>query len=65
MVIFGIASIGNLALNILLIPRFGAVGSAVIAVGTEYGISVMYAILYGRSVPRAYVKQSEDLVDIA
>ncbi len=48
--IFGVACVLNLALNILIIPRFGAGGTAVVAVVTEYFVTGMYAILYFRNV---------------
>lgn len=41
-----LACAANLVLNILAIPRFGAAGAAGVAVATEYGVALVYTVLY-------------------
>ena len=50
MFIFALTAVGNILLNFMLIPRFGAVGSASVAVLTVYAMTAMYSVLYVKSM---------------
>lgn len=47
---FGTSCFVNIALNVALIPHYGATGAAIAAVVTEYATSIMYGLLYSRNV---------------
>jgi O-antigen/teichoic acid export membrane protein len=47
-VTYGVSFLGNLTLNLLFIPQFGAVAAAVICIVTEYCITIVYIFLYLR-----------------
>ena len=44
--VLSIACLLNIGVNVLLIPRFGATGAAVVSLGTEWGITLAYAAVY-------------------
>jgi O-antigen/teichoic acid export membrane protein len=48
--IFVLTCLGNISLNLIFIPRFGTAASASIAVLTVYAVTLMYGVLYMRSV---------------
>ena len=45
-----VAAIGNVALNLALVPRWSYLGSAWATVGTEFGLLVAYAVMSRRRV---------------
>jgi O-antigen/teichoic acid export membrane protein len=49
-IVFGVACVLNILLNIAFIPQFGAMGAAVISTFTEYSIVGMYGVLYFKKV---------------
>jgi O-antigen/teichoic acid export membrane protein len=48
--IFVLTCLGNIFLNLIFIPRFGTAASASVAVLTVYAVTLMYGVLYMRSV---------------
>ena len=52
-VVVGVAAATNVALNLVLIPRFSIVGAAVATLVTEVGLFLAYAILLRRVVGRS------------
>ena len=57
---FGLSCLANLVLNLALIPHYGATGAAVVSVVTEYGTSIMYGLLYYRTVPTRFEIKTTD-----
>ena len=46
MAVLGVACLLNIGLNLLVIPRFGAMGAAMVSLGTEWGITLAYGAVY-------------------
>ena len=47
--ILAVGCLGSILINLAIIPRFGAVGAAGVAVTTEYAVAAAYGIVYLRS----------------